>query len=153
MVIDETGNKLGVLNTQEAINLAQERELDLVEIVPDQRPPIARIMDFGKWMYEKERAARKKTKEVKLHDVKTIRIGLTTNKHDLEVKAKKIGEFLKRSGKVNIELRLKGRQIALKNIAREKIKNFLEYIKEPFQIEGDIKTQPRALNLIIKPEK
>lgn len=153
LVVDETGEKLGVLNTREAISLAQEKGLDLVEVAPEQKPPIARIMDFGKWMYDKEKAARKKAKEIRHHEVKTIRIGLATDKHDLEVKAKKTDEFLKKGDRVNIELRLRGRQMALKNIAREKIKNFLEYIKEPFQLERDIKTQPRALNLIIKPEK
>lgn len=149
MVIDETGKKLGVLNTFEAVNIAKEKGLDLVEVAPQQRPPITKIMDFGKWLYEKEKAARKKKKEQK-DQFKMIRIGFNTEDHDLEIKAKKVDDFLKKNSKVMIELRLKGRQIPLKNIAEEKIKKFLSFIKEPHEIERGIKVQPRSLNIVIK---
>lgn len=149
MVIDETGQKLGVLNTQEAIKLAQERELDLVEISPQERPPIAKIMNFGKWMYDREKAERKKGKAAK-SEVKTMRIGLITGEHDLEVKAKKVDEFLKKGDKVQIELRFKGRQMAMKHLGREKIKKFLELIKEPSEPEGEMKSQGRSLSLMVK---
>lgn len=149
MVIDETGQKLGVLNTQEAIKLAQNKGLDLVEISPQERPPITKIMNFGKWMYDKEKAEKKKGKAVK-SEVKTMRIGLMTGEHDLEVKARKIDEFLKKGDKVQIELRLKGRQMAMKHLGRDKIKKFLEFIKEPAEPEGEIKSIGRNLNLIIR---
>ncbi len=149
LVIDENGQKLGIFNTQEAIKLAQDKELDLVEIAPQQRPPITKIMDFGKWLYQKEKAERKKTKAVK-SEVKIMRIGLVTEVHDLEVKAKKIDEFLKKGDKVQIELRLKGRQAAMKDLAKTKIRKFLEFIKEPSEPEGDIRIQGRNLNIIIR---
>ena len=149
LVIDETGQKLGVLNTQEAIKLAQGKGLDLVEISPRENPPITRIMNFGKWMYDKEKAERKKGKAAK-SEVKIMRIGLMTGGHDLEVKAKKIDGFLKKGDKVQIELRLKGRQMTMKNMGRDKIKSFLEFIKEPAEPEGEIKSQGRSLNLVIR---
>lgn len=148
-MIDETGQKLGVLNTQEAIKLAQDKGLDLVEISPQERPPITKIMNFGKWMYDKEKAEKKKGKTVK-SEVKTMRIGLMTGNHDLEVKAKKVDEFLKKGDKVQIELRFKGRQMAMKHLGREKIKKFLEFIKEPAEPEGEIKSIGRNLSLIVK---
>ena len=149
LVIDEKGEKLGVFNTQEAIRMAQDKGLALVEIAPQQNPPIARIMDFGKWLYDKEKAERKKIKGAKT-EVKMMRIGLVTSPHDLEVKAKKIDEFIKEGDKVQIELRLKGRQIMMKDLGREKIKKFLEFMKEPVEPESQIKLQGRSLSIIIK---
>ncbi len=149
MVIDESGLKLGVLNTQEAIRMAQEKGLSLVEIAPQQNPPIARIMDFGKWLYEKEKSEKKKVKGAKT-ELKTVRLGLNTDTHDLGVKAKKADEFLKEGDKVQIELRLKGRQVTMKDLGKQKIRKFLEFIKEPFEPESDIKIQGRNLNIIIK---
>lgn len=149
MVIDESGLKLGTLNTQEAIKMAQDKGLSLVEIAPQENPPIAKIMDFGKWLYEKEKAEKKKTKGGKT-EFKIMRIGLMTGDHDLEVKAQKIDEFLKKNDKIQIELRLKGRQMAMKDMARQKIKKFMEFIKEPFEPESDVKLQGRSLGIIIK---
>lgn len=149
MVIDESGRKLGVFNTQEAIRMAQDKGFDLVEIAPQQNPPIAKIMDLGKWLYEKEKAEKKKAKGAKT-ELKTVRVGLNTEAHDLEVKAKKVDEFLKEGHKVQIELMLRGRQIVMKDLAKQKIRKFLEFIKEPFEPEGDIKIQGRNLSIIIK---
>ncbi len=149
LVIDENGQKLGVFNTQEAIRLAQEKELDLVEISPAEKPPIVKIMDFGKWMYEKEKAEKKKGKVGK-SEVKIMRIGLMTGDHDLEVKAKKVDEFLKKGDKVQIELILKGRQMVMKHLGREKIMKFIEFIKEPSEPETQIKSMGRSLSIIIK---
>ena len=148
-MIDETGQKLGVLNTQEAIKLAQDRGLDLVEISPQERPPIAKLMNFGKWMYDREKAEKKKGKAAK-SEVKVMRIGLMTGNHDLEVKAKKVDEFLKKGNKVQVELILRGRQMTMKHLGREKVKKFLEFIKEPAEPEGEIKSQGRSLNLVVK---
>src|SRR3989344_2444884 len=147
LVIDEKGEKLGVLNISEALKMAQEKGFDLVEIVPNPPgggPPITRIMDLGKWLYEKEKSEKK--------EAKIIRIGLTTNIHDLEVKSKKVEEFLKENHKVHIELQLRGRQMAMKDLGREKIRKFLEIIKEkePFETESEIKSQGRSLSIIIK---
>lgn len=149
LVIGEDGQKLGVLNTQEAIKMAQDKGLSLVEIAPQENPPIAKIMDFGKWLYEKEKAEKKKTKGAKT-EFKIMRIGLMTGDHDLEVKAKKIDEFLKKNDKVQIELQLRGRQMAMKDLARQKVKKFMGFIKEPFEPESDIKSQGRSLGIIIK---
>lgn len=149
LVIDESGLKLGVFNTQEAIRIAQDKGLALVEIAPQQNPPIARIMDLGKWLYEKEKAEKKKSKGAKT-ELKTVRLGLNTGTHDLEVKAKKADEFLKQGNKVQIELRLKGRQVAMKELGKQKIRKFMELVKEPFEPESDIKIQGRNLNIIIK---
>ena len=151
-MIDENGGKLGILNTQEAVRLAQDKGFDLVEIAPQQNPPIARIMDFGKWLYEKEKEEKKKAKGAKA-EVKTIRIGFATNEHDLEVKSKKVDGFLKDGHKVQIELLLRGRQIMMKDLGRQKIRKFMEFVKEPFEPESDIKIQGRNLSIIIKKQK
>ena len=98
-----------------------------------------------------KKSEKKKAKGAKT-EVKIIRIGLTTNIHDLEVKSKKVEEFLKQNHKVHIELQLRGRQMAMKDLGREKIRKFLEIIKEkePFETESEIKSQGRSLSIIIK---
>ncbi|MBI4117330.1 MAG: translation initiation factor IF-3 [Parcubacteria group bacterium] len=149
LVIGEDGQKLGVLNTPEAVKMAQDKGLSLVEIAPQENPPIAKIMDFGKWLYEKEKAEKKKIKGAKT-EFKIVRVGLMTGNHDLEIKAKKIDEFLKKNDKIQIELQLRGRQIVMKDLGRQKIKKFMEFIKEPFEPESDIKSQGRSLGIIIK---
>ncbi|MBI2003702.1 MAG: translation initiation factor IF-3 [Parcubacteria group bacterium] len=151
LVIDENGQRLGVFNTQEAIRMAQDKGLSLVEIAPPSgsEPPTARIMDFGKWLYEKEKGEKKRMKGART-EVKMMRIGLTTGDHDLEIKAKKIDEFLKKGDKVMIELRLKGRQMMVKDLAKQKIRKFLEFVKEPSEPESDIKSQGRSLSIIIR---
>lgn len=150
-MIDQDNKRLGIFSTAEALKLAKERGLDLVEINSFANPPVAKIIDFGKWLYQKEK--REGKKEVKKREIKIIKIGLATERHDLEIKAKKIEEFLKHKHKVIIELPLQGRQMALKELAKEKIKNFLELIKESYQIEGEIMVQPRNLKVLIKPQK
>lgn len=150
-MIDQDNKRLGIFSTAEALKLAKERGLDLVEINSFANPPVAKIIDFGKWLYQKEK--REGKKEVKKREIKIIKIGLATERHDLEIKAKKIEEFLKHKHKVIIELPLQGRQMALKDLAKEKIKNFLELIKESYQIEGEIMIQPRNLKVLIKPQK
>jgi translation initiation factor IF-3 len=151
LVIDETGKRLGVLDTKEALKLAEERGLDLVEVAPQQNPPIAKLMDFGKWLYKKEKEKKKSGSGI--IEMKTIRVGFLTEDHDLEIKAKKVDEFLRKNYKVNIELLLRGREIGFKDLAKEKIKSFLNFIKEPYQIEKDLEIKGKKISLIIKKGK
>ena len=93
-MIDESGKNLGIMDTAEALRLARERGLDLIEIAPTVRPPVTKIMDFGKLKYEEEKRARKQRTKQKEIEIKSLRIGFTTGKHDLELKAKQAQKFL-----------------------------------------------------------
>ena len=155
MVIDESGKNLGLMNTMDAIKLAQEKELDLVEIManpPKGQPALARIMDYGKYMYEKAKKDKKKPKGSGELEEKIIKLGLKTGKHDLEIKAKKIDEFLQKGHKVVAEIFLRGRENAMSNLAKEKLESFLKYITTPHINEG-IKKVPRGWNAILRKSK
>src|SRR3990167_5451714 len=129
-VIDDKGQQLGVMPTFKALELASEKNLDLVEVGPQAQPPIAKIMDYGKYIYRKERQEKGQTKQ-KDQEMKTVRVGFKTGVHDLKFKSEQIDEFLKEGHPVKIELTLRGREKALAHMGKEKLETFLKLIAEP----------------------
>lgn len=149
-VIDHEGKQLGVMKTQDALRLAQDNDLDLVEVGPNSNPPIAKIMDFGKYMYRKERQERKSATKVKKEERKTVRVGFKTGAHDLQFKAKQISEFLKEGHSVKVELTLRGREKGLAAMGKDKLIKFLGYISEKYSVLEEIKKSPFGWITIIK---
>jgi translation initiation factor IF-3 len=153
-VIDENGNQIGKMKTFDALKLARERELDLVEVGPNMKPPIAKIMDYGKYMYRKEKQEKSSgAKKTKDHDMKTVRIGFKTGEHDLKFKAKKADEFLKDGHSVKVEIILRGRERALAHIGRDRVDNFLKIITEPHILQDTVKRSPRGWSVLVQKEK
>ena len=148
-VVDETGKNLGTLDTYKAIEIARERGLDLVEIAPTVKPPVCKIIDFGKYKYQQAKKEQQQKAKQKKIEVKGIRIGLSTSSHDLEYKAKQSGEFLTGGNKVRIEIKLRGREKARQDLAREKLNNFLELIPTEHKIEEEPKRNPIGLTMTI----
>ena len=151
-VIDEQGNQLGVKPIFEALRLAYEKNLDLVEVGPQMQPPIAKIMDYGKYMYRKERQEKGQTKQ-KDQEMKTVRVGFKTGPHDLKFKSEQIDDFLKEGHPVKIELTLRGREKALAHLGREKLGNFLKLISEPHVVQGPPSRSPYGWLTIIRKDK
>ena len=146
-VIDDKGQQLGIMPTLDALRLAQDRGLDLVEVSPQLQPPIAKIMDYGKYMYRKERQEKKTSQKVQ--ERKTVRVGFKTGVHDMEVKARQIQEFLKEGNIVKIELTLRGREKALAYIGRQKLERFLTTL-EKFSVQDDIRKSPFGWIVVVK---
>lgn len=115
-VIDEDGLQLGVLSKTEALKLAQERDLDLVEVSPSANPPVVKIIDWGKYNYQRTKQLQKSKKNAKSLDVKQIRFGLKISDHDLQVKYKKANDFLQAGHKVKFTLFYRGRELAHKEL-------------------------------------
>lgn len=115
-VIDEDGKQLGVLTKQEALALAQERELDLVEISPDADPPVCKIVDWGKFNYQRTKQLQANRKNTKVLEMKQMRFGLKIGDHDLAIKMGKVTKFLEAGHKVKITLFYRGREQAHKEI-------------------------------------
>lgn len=115
-VIDEDGAQIGVLSRSEALQLAQDRDLDLVEISPDANPPVAKIVDWGKYNYQKTKQLQKSKKNSKVLEVKQMRFGLKISDHDLGVKLRKVSDFLETGHKVKIVIFYRGRELAHKDI-------------------------------------
>lgn len=151
MVIDEAGNMLGEMSTFDALSMAREKELDLVEVSPKAQPPVCRIMDYGKHQYKQSKQQRLAKAKQKTVETKSIRIGLRTDEHDLSVKKGQIEKFLRKGNKVKIEIILKGREKAHQDLARENIKSFLAMIEAPHKTEEELKRFPGGFNVIIAP--
>ncbi len=126
--------------------------MDLVEIVPNTRPPVVKIMDFGKYQYQKAKEEQQQKAKQKKTEVKGIRLGLRTDDHDLEVRRKQAEKFLTAGNKVKIEIRLKGREKAHQPLARENLNNFIQSISAPNKIEQEIKKFPGGFNVVIAPQ-
>lgn len=115
-MIDEDGQQMGVMSRREALDLAQQRELDLVEISPNVDPPVAKIVDWGKYNYQRTKAAQKQKRTAKNPELKQMRFGLKIGDHDLDVKLKKVTSFLEEGHKVKITIFYRGREMAHKDI-------------------------------------
>jgi len=149
-VVDETGKQLGVLNLREALQIAQERNLDLIQVTEKVEPPVCKIMDYGKYQYQlqkKEKAAKAK----QVGETKGIRLGFNISLHDMKVKAEQTEKFLKKGDKVIIELRLRGREKAFQELAKEKMNQFLKMLEELLliKIERGLKKESRGFTIII----
>lgn len=149
-LIDESGQQIGVLPLAEAIAKAKEKGLDLVQVTEKVDPPICKMVDYGKYLYnlqKKEKAA----KNSKGGELKRIRLTFGISDHDAETRARQAEKFLKTGDKVMIEMRLKGREKAHKDFAKEKIDKFIELVNQtiPVKVERDLKKQPRGFTIII----
>ena len=149
---DEEGNQVGIMRREEALKLAQEKGLDLIEVAPMAKPPVARIMDYGKHLYREEKEWRKQRAKQKKDLLKVIRLNLNTGLNDMKIKAKKTDEFLNEGLRVQIELVLKGRakyQKTFSDLAKKKMEDFLKIIVVPIKIISELKKQPRGWNVAI----
>ena len=152
MVIDLNGENRGLMDTAAAILLAQEQEADLVEVSPLAKPPVCKVTDYGKLQYrqaKQEQQAKAKQKKV---EIKGIRIGFRTDKHDLLFKKTQAEKFLSKGNKVRIEIVLRGREKAMSDKARGNLNEFLKSITIPHRFEEDIKRGPMGFNALIVTE-
>ncbi len=152
MLIDDQGSNLGEMETWKAVEIAKERELDLVEVFPKAFPPVCKIMDYGKHQYQQSKQNRLAQAKQKKVDTKGIRIGLKTDDHDLNFKKNQADKFLSKGNKVKIELILKGREKAHRDLARKNLEGFISGISTPHKFEEPIKGIPQGFNVIIAPE-
>ena len=151
-VADETGQQIGIMSREEALKLAQEKKLDLIEFAPMAKPPVARVMDYGKYLYREEKENKKQRVKQRQDTLKIIRINLNTGLNDMKIKAEKADEFLSDGLRVQVELVLKGRAKYHKTFAdlgRQKIETFLKMFNAPTKIISELKKQPRGFNVII----
>lgn len=149
-VIDETGKQLGILSLEDALKQADERNLDLIQVTGKVEPPICKLGDYGKYLYQEEKKERL-THKHKGSELKGIRLSFNISLHDLETRVHQAEKFLKKGNRIRIELRLRGREKAHGDFAKEKINKFLEILQNitPIKIERELKREPRGLTMII----
>ncbi|MDO8558045.1 MAG: translation initiation factor IF-3 [bacterium] len=148
-VISSDGKQIGVMPTAEGIRLAKEKGLDLIEIVPNAQPPVCKIMDFGKYLYQTAKEEHKRKAHAHEVEVRGMRIGVHISRHDLEVKAGKAKQFLEKGDKVKVDFMLRGREKAHPELAKAKLKEFLDILPISIKIEQEPKRQPWGFTMII----
>ena len=149
-VIDADGEQIGVISKQEALDKARAAGLDLVEISPQANPPVAKIIDWGKYQYQKTKQAQKNKKKSKALDVKQIRFGLKIGQHDLDVKLKKIRTFLEAGHKVKITAFFRGREMAHKDLGYKLLDRVYEQIEDIAVIDQKAQMTGKHLSIVVR---
>ena len=152
-VVDQNGEQLGVMPTRQALELAEERQLDLVKIAPQALPPGCKLMDYGKYRFEQSKREREIRKNQKVITIKEVRLSATIEDHDVEVKFKNAVKFLKDGDKVKVTIRFRGRQITHSEIGTEVMKDFAERIKDYGVVERRPLIEGRSMTMIIAPRE
>jgi len=135
------------------MQLAEQAELDLVEISPNANPPVCKIMDFGKFKYEQQKRESEARKKQKIIEVKEVKFRPNTDTHDYEVKMRNVFKFLEKGDKVKVTLRFRGREMAHQNLGRELLERVAEDIKEVGKVENMPKMEGRQMIMMIGPVK
>jgi len=149
-VVDSDGKQLGILSRAEALNLAQEQELDLVEISPNADPPVVKIVDWGKYNYQKTKQQQANKRNTKSLDMKQMRFGLKIGDHDLEVKMKKVTGFLEAGHKVKITLFFRGRELAHKDIGFKLADRVIESFGDTIAVDQQPQLNGKQLSFVIR---
>lgn len=152
-LIDAEGNQVGIVATKEAIRMATEQELDLVEISPTARPPVCRIMNYGKYLFElnkKQSVAKKKQKQ---NQVKELKFRPTTEEGDYQVKLRNLTRFLNHGDKVKITIRFRGREVAHQELGMRIIERLQADIVEFGIVEQHAKREGRQIVMVLAPKK
>jgi translation initiation factor IF-3 len=152
-LIDSNGEQLGIVPTKKALELAEGKQLDLVMIAPQAKPPVCRIMDYSKYLYEASKKEKEARKNQKVINIKEIRFSPNIDEHDLIVKAKNAEKFLKDGDKVKVTVRFRGRETDYSHTGRSLLQQFAEKLSEVSDMEKEAKLEGRNMIMVLKPKK
>ncbi|PRY83997.1 translation initiation factor IF-3 [Alkalibacterium olivapovliticus] len=151
-LIGKDGEQIGVVPRKEAIRLAEEANLDVVLVSPNAKPPVARIMDYGKYRYEQQKKEREARKNQKIVNVKEIRLSPTIDDHDFDTKLRNARKFLEKGDKVKVSIRFRGRAITHKEIGRVVLERMAEETSDISLVESKAKMDGRSMFLMLAPK-
>lgn len=152
-MIDDQGEQLGILTPFDALKLAREKGLDLVEVSPTAQPPVCRIMDFGKYMYEQEKKERQAKKNQKTFVVKEVKFRINVDEHDYQTKKNHVLRFLEEGDKVKATIFFRGREMTRQMLGREILSRLIKDISEHGIVENMPRQEGNTLHLILAPPK
>jgi len=150
-VVDSTGKLVGIISRDEALKKAKEAKLDLIEIAPNAKPPVAKLADLGKFIYQEEKRKKKEAKKNKASELKEIRFSPFIAENDYNVRLERIKEFLKEKSKVKLTVVFKGRQLGSKSFGYELLGKVTRGLGESIHVDSEPKFFGRHLNMIISP--
>ncbi len=150
-VIDDEGKQLGILQIREALEMASQRGLDLVEVAPNAVPPVCRMLDFGKFQYERAKRDRDARKAQKQIDVKEVRMRPKTGEHDIAFKTRDARRFLGQGAKVKVRIRFRGREITHPEVARDLLDRVVEELNDVAIVEQSPAMEGNSMLLVLAP--
>lgn len=148
-LIGEDGEQLGVMSSKDALKLAREAELDLVKIAPTAKPPVCKIVDYGKYRYEQMRKEKEAKKKQKTIDIKEIRFSPNIDTNDLNTKINQARKFLSKGDKVKVSIRFRGRELAHMEIGTDILKNFAAQLEDIAVVEKPAKVEGRSMVMFL----
>jgi translation initiation factor IF-3 len=151
-LIDEDGSMLGVMSTYDAIKIARERELDLVEVSPKAQPPVARIMDYGKFKYQSAKRAAEAKKKQTIIQVKEMKLGLKIEEHDLQCKLNHLRGFLSEGDKVKLTIMFRGREVLHRDKGEQLAMKVIDALKDVSDVEQRPKFDGRNIIIVFAPK-
>ncbi len=150
-VIDESGAQVGIMPPMQALQIALERNLDLVEVAPNAQPPVCRLMNFGKYQYEQTKRERQARRAQKVIEVKEVRLRPKTGEHDTEVRVRQARKFLEDGNKVKVRVRFRGREIYHPEIATEMLSEFATKLADTGQVEQEPNLEGPSMLMVLAP--
>ena len=151
-LISDNGDQLGEKTKQEALKMAEDANLDLVLVAPKAKPPVAKIMDYGKYRFELQKKQREARKKQKVVNIKEVRLSPTIDTNDFNTKMKNARKFLSKGDKVKVSIRFKGRAITHKDIGRDVLNRFAEATEDVATVESKAKMDGRSMFLMLAPK-
>ncbi|HLR73149.1 MAG TPA: translation initiation factor IF-3 [Pseudogracilibacillus sp.] len=150
-LIDANGDQLGVKSRNEALEIAQKRELDLVLVAPGAKPPVCRIMDYGKYRFEQQKKEKEARKKQRVINVKEVRFSPGIGDHDFNTKLRNARKFLEKGDKVKASVRFRGRAITHKDLGREVLERLAEEVKDIADVESKARMEGRQMFMMLAP--
>lgn len=151
-LINEKGEQLGIVATDKALTIADEAGLDLVEVAPNAKPPVCKLLDYGKYKFDQEKLNKESKKRSKQKKDKEIRMQPRINEHDLQFKAKHIQEFLEKGMKVKVTIRFRGREMAHTDRGKDVLNRILEILDDSYTIENPPRMEGRFMSMFLRPK-
>ena len=151
-VISSTGAQLGIISIREALNYAEDEGYDLVEVSPDAKPPVCKIIDYGKLKYREQKSKKEAKKKQKTSEVKEIKMRPGIDTHDYQVKVKALKKFISGGNKVKVSMRFRGREMEHQNLGLDLLKKLTEEVSEYAKVEVPPKSEGKQIMIILVPQ-
>ncbi len=151
-VTDENGESLGIMQTKDALKLAEDRHLDLVEVAPKARPPVCKIMDFGKYRYEQQKRDKEARKKQKVVTVKEVKLRPNIEQHDFDVKLKNAQRFIEEGNKVKVTIMFRGRELSHPELGNEVLDKIAKALGDTVSVERAAKLEGKNMTMILSPK-
>ena len=151
-VISSTGAQLGIISIREALNYAEDEGYDLVEVSPDAKPPVCKIIDYGKLKYKEQKSKKEAKKKQKTIEVKEIKMRPGIDTHDYQVKVKALKKFISGGNKVKVSMRFRGREMEHQNLGLDLLKKLIEEVSEYAKVEVPPKSEGKQIMIILVPQ-